>query len=135
MIEIFIMVLLVYMAYYFVSVNRYDKSGNLKGNKKDKVANYQGLPSEVKYFIKRYNVDLDKVNLRGVLKLTGLVLGIDIAILTLLVILIFKDKVVIELLIASVLVIPLYLISLKFVGRYFEKKGLVKNDRNKKNRK
>lgn len=137
MIEIFIMVLLVYMAYYFVSVNRYDKSGNLKGkkDKNDKVANYQGLPAEVKYFIKRYNVDLDKVNLRGVLKLTGLVLGIDIAILTLLLILIFKDKVVIELLIASVLIIPLYLISLKFVGRYFEKKGLVKNDRNKKNRK
>lgn len=137
MIEIFVMVLIVYMVYYFVSVNRYDKSGNLKGNqnKKDKVTNYQGLPSEVKYFIKRYNIDLDKVNLRGVLKLTGLVLGIDIAILTLLVILIFKDKVVIELLVASLLIIPLYLVSLKFVGRYFEKKGLVKNDRNKKNRK
>lgn len=135
MIEIFIMVLLVYMIYYFVSVNRYDKSGNLKGNKKDKSSNYEGLPSEVKYFVKRYNIDLDKVNLRGVLKLSGLVLGIDIAILTLLVILIFKDKVVIELLVASVLIIPLYLVSLKFVGRYFEKKGLVKNDRNKKNRK
>lgn len=137
MIEIFIMVLIVYMIYYFVSVNRYDKSGNLKGNKnkKDKAINYEGLPSEVKYFIKRYNIDLDKVNLRGVLKLTGLVLGIDIAILTLLVILLFKDKVVIELLVASLLIIPLYLVSLKFVGRYFEKKGLVKNDRNKKNRK
>ncbi len=134
MIEIFIMVLIVYIIYYFVSVNRYDKNGNLKG-KNNKVSNYEGLPSEVKYFIKRYNIDLDKVNLRGVLKLTGLVLGIDIAILTLLVLLIFKDKIVIELLISSLLIVPLYLVSLKFVGKYFEKKGLVKNDRNKKNRK
>lgn len=134
MIEIFIMVLLVYIIYYFVSVNRYDKNGNLKG-KNSKVSNYEGLPSEVKYFIKRYNIDLDKVNLRGVLKLTGLVLGIDIALLALLLLLIFKDKIVIELLISSVLIVPIYLISLKFVGKYFEKKGLVKNDRNKKNRK
>lgn len=134
MIEIFIMVLIVYIIYYFVSVNRYDKNGNLKG-KNNKASNYEGLPSEVKYFIKRYNIDLDKVNLRGVLKLTGLVLGIDIAILTLLVLLIFKDKIVIELLISSLLIVPLYLVSLKFVGKYFEKKGLVKNDRNKKNRK
>jgi hypothetical protein len=128
MIGTFITVFIVYIAYYFVSVNRYDKAGHLKKNKKyNKVDDYQGLPSEVKYFVKKYNIDLDKVNLRGVLKLIGFVLGIDIAILLIFVLLIFKDSVVLQLVVAWLLIIPLYLISLKFVGKYFVKKGLVKN--------
>ena len=128
MIETFITIFIVYIAYYFVSVKRYDKSGHLKKNKKNsKVDDYQGLPSEVKYFVKKYNVDLDKVNLRGVLKLIGLVLGIDIAILSIVVLLIFRDSVVLQVLVSSLLIIPVYLVSLKFVGKYFKKKGLVKD--------
>ena len=126
MLETFIIIFIVYMIYYFVSVSRYDKNGHLK-NKGNKIDDYQGLPSEVKYFVKKYNVDLDKVNLRGVLKLTGLVLGIDIAILSLIVLLVFYKSVVLQVAVASLLIIPLYLISLKFVGNYFKKKGLVKN--------
>lgn len=128
MLETFITILIVYLIYYFVSVNRYDKKGHLKNKESKKIKDYDGLPAEVKYFIKKYKIDLDKVNLRGVLKLTGLVLGIDIAILSLVVLLIFKDSIVLQVLVAALLIIPLYLISLIFVGKYFKKKGLVKND-------
>lgn len=128
MIETFITILFVYVIYYFVSVIRYDKSGHLKNKKGKKVNDFNGLPAEVKYFIKKYNIDLDKVNLRGVLKLIGVILGIDIAILSLLVLLIFKDNVLIQIVVAVILIFPLYLISLKFVGNYFKKKGLVKNE-------
>ena len=126
MIETIITIIIVYLVYYFVSVARYDKDGHLK-NKTKGITDYDGLPSEVKYFIKKYNVDLDKINLRGLLKLTGFILGIDIAIVSIIVVLIFKNNVVLELLIASICIIPLYLISLKFLGKYFKKKGLVKN--------
>ena len=128
MIETIITILIVYLIYYFVSVSRYDKNGHIK----NKNANdYLGLPSEVRYFVRKYNVDLDKVNLRGVLKLIGLVLGIDIAIISLIVVLIFKDNVILQLLVAAVFIIPLYLISIKFVGNYFKKKGLTKNEKHK----
>ena len=128
MVETFITIFIVYIIYYFVSVTRYDKTGHLKNKK---VSDYEGLPSEVKYFVYKYNIDLDKVNLRGVLKLIGLVLGIDIAILSLAVLLIFKESVVLQIIVAVILIIPLYLFSLRFVGNYFKKKGLVKDEQNK----
>ena len=126
MIETFITVFIVYIIYYVVSVSRYDKNGSLK-NKQKGMTDYDGLPSEVKYFIKKYNIDVDKVNLRGLLKLTGLVLGFNIAIVSIIVVLIFKNNIILELLIGAIVIVPLYLISLKVLGNYFKKKGLVKN--------
>ena len=126
MIETFITILIVYLVYFFVSVARYDKNGHLK-NKTKGVSDYDGLPTEVKYFIKKYNIDLDKVNLRGLLKLTGLILGLDIALISIPVVLIFKTNVILQIVVSSLLIIPVYLISLKFLGDYFKKKGLVKN--------
>lgn len=126
MIETFITILIVYLVYFFVSVMRYDKSGHLK-NKSKGVSDYDGLPAEVKYFVKKYNIDLDKINLRGLLKLTGLILGLDIAIISIPVVLIFRTNVVLQVLVSSLLIIPIYLVSLMFLGKYFKKKGLVKN--------
>ena len=126
MIETIITVFIIYLVYFFVSVSRYDKNGHLK-NKSKGISDYDGLPSEVKYFIKRYNIDLEKINLRGLLKLTGLILGIDIALISIPVVLIFRENVVLQLVVSSLLIIPIYLISLKILGNYFKKKGLVKN--------
>ena len=126
MIETLITILIIYLVYFFVSVNRYDKEGHLKKRSKE-VSDYDGLPAEVKFFIKKYNIDLDKVNLRGLLKLSGLILGIDIALISIPVVLIFKTNVVLQVVVSSLLIIPVYLISLKILGNYFKKKGLVKN--------
>ena len=138
MIDVAICILIVYLVYYFVSVNRYDKTGHVKKKEdknskkvkidknRSKVEDYMALPSEVKYFVKKYNVDLDKINLRGLLKLTGFVLGIDITIVTIFVLLVL-ESVVWQVVVASILIIPVYLISLKFLGKYFKKKGLIKD--------
>ena len=67
----------------------------------------------------------------GLLKLTGFILGIDITIISIIVFLIFRDSVVLQVVVAAVLIIPTYLISLKFLGNYFKKKGLVKDEQNK----
>lgn len=126
MIETFITILIVYLIYFFVSVTRYDKNGHLK-NKSKGVTDFDGLPNEVKYFINKYNIDIEKINLRGLLKLTGLLLGLDIAIISIPVVLIFRTNVVLQIVVSSLLIVPIYLISLKFLGKYFKKKGLVKN--------
>ncbi len=128
MIEIVITILVVYFLYYFISVRRYDKLGHYKNGKKKEVTDYEALPSEVKYFIIKYKIDTNKINYRPLMKLVGLVLGLDIALLSIVEVLIFKDNIVLILLVAAVLIIPLYLISLRFVGNYFKKKGLVKNE-------
>ena len=126
MIETIITILIVYLIYYFVSVSRYDKNGHLK-NKSKKMTDYDGLPAEVKYFIKKYNIDLNRINLRGLLKLIGVILGIDITVISIIVVLIFRTNVVLQLLVASICIVPIYLISIKILGNYFKKKGLVKN--------
>lgn len=127
MLETIITIIIVYLVYFFVSVMRFDKTGHAKKNKsKEKESDYYLLPAEVKYFIKKYNVDTDKINYRGLLKLCGLVLGIDIAIVSIIVLLIF-ESVTLQVLVGILAIIPVYLISIKFVGIYFKKKGLTKN--------
>ena len=127
MLEVIITVLIVYIFYYIVSVKRYDNVTKTDKKSKEVVNCYDALPAEVKYFVKKYDVDSDKVSYRGLLKLIGIVLGIDIAILSIVLLLIFKDNITLILILASLFIIPLYLISLIFVGNYFKKKGLVKN--------
>ena len=124
MLETIITIIIIYLMYYFVSIKRYDKAGHLKNKK---ATDFEGLPAEVKYFVIKYKIDLEKVNLRGVLKLIALILGIDIAIVSMVTLLIFKDNVILQVVVAALFIIPIYLISLKFVGKYFKKKGLVKN--------
>ncbi len=137
-------ILLVYIIYYIFSVTRYDKSGHYKDKSRRKgkglkklskeeikalkKKDYDKLPNEVKFFVSKYKIDLDKVNIRGLLKMVGLALGIDIAIATIIVVTIFKNDITIEIIVGFIIMLVLYLISLKIMGVYFEKKGLVKDE-------
>ena len=136
MFEIGAIAAVMYIVYFIVSVTKFDKNGHVKKSKKDKKKSrsaeeqkkddFLSLPAEVKYFIRKYNVNLDKVNLRGVLKIVGLVLGVDIAIVTVVSVLLFK-KLTYQMILAIVLIIPMYLISLKFLAKAFKKRGLIKD--------
>lgn len=136
MIEIGILAAIMYILYFVVSVRKFDKNGHVKRSTKNKKQNksmkeqrkedFLALPSEVKYFIRKYNVDLDKVNLRGVLKIVGLVLGIDIAIVTVVSVLLF-EKIIYQMILAIILIIPAYLISIKFLAKEFKKRGMIKD--------
>ncbi len=128
MIEIFLLTFLVYIMYYFVSIRKFDKNGHIKNKKKknSSVDDYEALPNEVKYFINKYKIDLNKVNLRGLLKLIGIVLGLDIAIVSVLVLILFENM-VLQIVTASILIIPMYLVSLKWLAKVFKKKGLIKD--------
>ena len=123
MISTLVIVLIVYILYYIISISRFDKIGHTK---KQGVSDYEALPSEVKYFVWKYKVDEKKVNYRGVLKLIALILGFDIALVLIPVMLLIKNE-ILQIVVAVVLLFPVYLISLKIVGNYFKKKGLVKD--------
>lgn len=126
MIVMLIYVLVVYFAYFFISIKRFDKSGHYKNKKKKQVEDFEALPSEVKFFITKYKVDLNKVNLRAVLKLIGLLLAFEIVVVMIIVNLLVKE-ISFQILLATLFLFPVYLISLIFIGKYFNKKGWVKN--------
>ena len=129
MFEIGAIAAVMYIVYFIVSVTKFDKNGHVKKSRsaeEQKKDDFLSLPAEVKYFIRKYNVNLDKVNLRGVLKIVGLVLGVDIAIVTVVSVLLFK-KLTYQMILAIVLIIPMYLISLKFLAKAFKKRGLIKD--------
>ncbi len=127
MIYSLVTIFIVYLIYFFFTVMKFDKNGNVKkkGNNNEK-AIYMALPSEAKYFFKKYKLDIKKVNVRGFLKLIGLILGFDIAIVSIFVLSIFEN-ILVQIIVATVMLIPVYLISLRFLARYFKKKGLIDN--------
>ena len=136
MFEIGALAAVMYVVYFIVSVTKFDKNGHVKRSKKDKKKkrsaeeqrkdDFLSLPAEVKYFIRKYNVDLDKVNLRGVLKVVGLVLGVDIAIVTVVSVILFKNLTY-KMILSIVNIKTMYLISLKFLAKAFKKRGLIKD--------
>lgn len=123
MIITLVIVFFVYALYYVVTISRFDKTGHSVNRE---VSDYQALPSEVKYFVKKYKVDENKVNYRGVLKMFALILGINIAIVVIPVVLLIENE-ILQIVIAVLILFPLFLFSLKLLGNYFKKKGLVKD--------
>lgn len=134
MIWMILSILLIYLIYYIWIVFNFDKQGNPKLRKKNKDKNVgRKMPAEVKYFVKKYNVDLDKINYRYFLQAIGLIVAIDVSIIASIVI--FIDKIWLQMIVIIVLVIILVLVSFGLLGRYFKKKGLTKDVNNKRNRK
>ena len=141
-------ILVVYLLYFIFTISRYDKNGHYKNNKelaeklekakkkdKEKIVkemhelDYQKLPSEVKFFVTSYKIDLEKVNIRGLLKLSGMLLAFSIAIALIFILIVLKNQeVTISIFIGFVITMVLYLIGLKIVGTYFKKKGLTKDE-------
>ena len=134
MIWMILSILLIYLVYYIWIVFNFDKQGNPKLRKKNKDKNVgRKMPAEVKYFVKKYNVDLDKINYRYFLQAIGLIVAIDVSIIASIVI--FIEKIWLQMIVIIVLVIILVLVSFGLLGRYFKKKGLTKDVNNKRNRK
>lgn len=138
---------IVYIIYFIFTVSKYDKTGHYKKIKyerdkdklskkekekfinKVKIEDYNHLPNEVKFFVTKYKIDLDKVNIRALLRMNGIILAIIISLAVLFVVIVFNEKdVSIGILVGIVITIVLYLIVLKLLGIYFKKKGLVKDE-------
>ena len=136
-------IMIVYTVYFIFTISRYDKNGHYKDRKYKydkkkskktiekelKQKDFDKLPNEVKFFVRSYKVDLDKINIRGLLKMIGVILGLDIGITAITMTMIFNEEnLALEVLVGFVIVMIVYLISLKILGNYFKKKGLCKNE-------
>ena len=115
LIEFFIVFILCYLVYLFFVILR----------KKNKKFNPKKLKQEENYLIAKYNLDFKKINYRRYLHLVSLTNSFIFS-LTLELIQIVKGL-FFQILLGFVLLIPLILICYTMIGKYYQKKGMVKN--------
>ena len=133
MIKMIFSIIIIYMLYYIWIAFNFDKTGKVKKRKRKKIKatkeDKKKMPSEVKFFVERYKIDLDKVNYRYFLQLIGLTVAFDLSVV--IAVMDFISVLWIKCLVGFVLMIVIVLLSFRLLGNYFKKKGLVKNDKNK----
>lgn len=113
----FITVYLLYLIFYIIRYKEYDeKKGTI----------------EVVFLIKRYKLDMKKIHYRVFLNIIGLVAAFDIAFVSTFITLFIKN-IYLSLIIGGIMLVPVIIITFGFVGKYYVKKGFVKNDKHKKN--
>ena len=81
--------------------------------------------SEVNYLIYRYHIEIKKINYKKLLNVISIVSSLDVTILVTITFLF--DNTLIQLLVVLLLTIPIVVFSYGLVGRYYKKKGLIKN--------
>lgn len=94
--------------------------------RKAKRKNSKKRPMEINYLIKKYNIDIEKVNYKNLLMLISLISSLDISIIV--TISLLFDNYFLEILSAFILAIPIIMISYSFVGKYYSKRGMMKDE-------
>lgn len=83
-------------------------------------------PIEVNYLIRKYNLDINKINYKNLLMIVSIVSSLDISIIVT-VSLLFNNYIY-EILSIFILVIPIIMISYSFLGKYYQKRGMMKDE-------
>lgn len=113
-------IVLLIMTYFIVfSIYRFFIIRKLKNKENSK-------PIEVSILEKIYKIDIEKLDYGKLLHVICLVSSLDITIIIILILLV--DNFILQLLIALVLAFPIILASYSFIGRYYVKKGMIKNE-------
>ncbi len=94
--------------------------------RKAKRRNSKKRPMEINYLIQKYNIDINKINYKKLLKVVALISSLDISIIVTIVTLF--DNYLIQIIIVFILVIPIIMISYNFVGMYYKKGGINKDE-------
>ncbi len=117
----YVIVLIIYEMFIVIPMKKY-KSGKIR---KSKLKKEKSDPVEIKYLIFKYGLDIDKVNYNQLLRIISLVSSFDITIVVSIISLV--DEYILQMLLAILLVIPIFLISYAFVAKYYKMKGMIKN--------
>lgn len=112
--------IIVYLFYVFIYVLR--KNSKYNPNK---------VPLELVYLIRKYRLDMKKINYKKIMNVIGLISAFDIAFVGTFVFC-FVKNIYLSIIVGGIMLIPLIIITFGFVGRYYEKRGMVING-NKKN--
>ena len=121
---IFVIVfLLVFVIYNFAVINK-EKKRLEKMKKKNQRVDEAAYPAEVMYLVKRYQLDLKKVNYFSLLREISLVCSFDLSLIAYLATQV--NGTIWQILIAAILCIPVIYISFMLYGKRLQKKGLTK---------
>ena len=93
---------------------------------KAKRRNSKKRPMEVNYLIKKYNIDINKLNYKNLLMTISLVSSLDISIIVTVALLF--DNYLLQVIFIFLLVIPVIMISYSFIGKYYKKRGAIKDE-------
>lgn len=114
-IEFLLLFLVAYLCYYFVS---FVSSKNKE--------NSNNMLSEVKLFVKLYNINLKKVSYKKLSKTIYLILSFDLA-LTVFFAVNIPLNIFLKVLIGIIILVSSIFISYRLLGIYYTKKGMTKN--------
>lgn len=98
---------------------------------KRKKFNVDKIPVELRFLIKRYHLDMSKINYRSIMNMIGLASSFVISFTATFIFKYIKNE-LLMILIGGLMIIPLIFITFNFIGLYYKKKGCVTNG-NKKN--
>ncbi len=115
-IGIFLIVYLFYLFHYVVG--------------KKKKYNPNKVPQELIFLIRKYKLDIKKINYKKIMNQIGLVCAFDIAFTSTFMFMFVKNT-ILSIFIGGVMLIPLIIITFDILGRIYKKKGLVKNGNKK----
>ncbi len=118
-----IIFLLVFVIYNFAVINK-EKKRLEKMKKKNQRVDGAAYPAEVMYLVKRYQLDLKKVNYFSLLREISLVCSFDLSLIAYLATQV--NGTIWQILIAALLCIPVIYISFMLYGKRLQKKGLTK---------
>ena len=109
----------VFIIYELFIVRRAKNNGNKKKKKTRE-------PIEVTYLVRRYRLDLEKVDYNQLLQIIALISSFDIALIVS-IIMILKNF-VLEILVGFISTLIIILVSYHFVYLFYKKKGMIKNE-------
>ena len=93
--------------------------------------NFDKIPVELRFLIKKYHLDMSKINYRSIMNMIGLASSFVISFTATFIFKYIKNE-LLMILIGGLMIIPLIFITFNFIGLYYKKKGCVTNG-NKKN--
>lgn len=119
-----IIFLLVFVIYNFAVINKEKKRLEKMKKKGRQKVDEAAYPAEVMYLVKRYQLDLKKVNYFSLLREISLVCSFDLSLIAYLATQV--NGTIWQILIAALLCIPVIYISFMLYGKRLQKKGLTK---------
>lgn len=109
--------LVIYLFYFFFQIFR-------------KNYDAEKVPVELIYLIKKYRLDMNKIEYKKIMHMVGLISAFDIA-FTSTFIFNFIKNIYIAILVGLVMLIPIIIITFGYIGRFYVKKGCVLNGKQK----
>ena len=98
---------------------------------KKKKYNKKKVPIELSYLIKKYRLDIKKLNYKKIMNEIALISSFDIA-FTATFMFVFVKNIYLSIILGMIIIFPLIIITFNILGSIYKKKGLI-IDGNKKN--